>query len=191
MAQFARRDAFGVVAGMAPLPPPLPLLPAWLLWPLRKAALIPAIALTMGSIAASVGAINATTRLLHVFVRVPPTGDGKRRRGTDVMALTAAASTATGVTAFRELFLRPRAPAAVALPIDNVSFVTRLANAGHAMAHYLFHWPYRFRFYSILHAGCSAAVAFVATERMMNPPIAAAAPLPLLRDAEGEEDELH
>jgi hypothetical protein len=144
----------------------------WLIvWPLRKAAVLPAIAIGAVVLGGTVGAFNMTHRVLSLVfpVRV-------RKSGSGAVAWSAAIASGSGVIAIRELFFRPPIAPPPALPVDaSLPFAVRLKNAGLLAAHTVANYPYTFRMTSAMAAGSIAAVAFVIAERFYNADAAARA----------------
>lgn len=95
-----------------------------LLWPLRKAAVIPAALLSATAIGAAFGTFDLSRR--SVSTLIPRHGI---RAGTDSVSAAAAALSAGTVLAVREMLFAPRAVAPPHLPLEGVPMRTRLSNA--------------------------------------------------------------
>jgi hypothetical protein len=138
--------------------------PFWITWPLRKAALVPVVAIGAAALGAAVGAFDLTRRAVSVVLPVR-----KRRPGTSAVAWSAAAVSGGGVLVLRELFFAPNVIPPPALPVDaSVPLPARLRNAGIVAAHTVLHYPYAFRFTGAFAAGAAAAAALVVAEKVFN-----------------------
>lgn len=144
---------------MAPIPP------LWLLlWPLRQAAVIPAVLIGSVVFGGAVGAFDLSRRVTSLAFPVRT-----RRSGTRTVAWSAAITAGGGIVAIREFLFRPPTIPPPGLPVDaSVPLVTRLKHASIISMHTVVHYPYVFRFTNAMLAGGIAGVAYVAAERMFN-----------------------
>lgn len=139
--------------------------PFWIVWPLRKAAAVPAVAIGAAALGAAVGSFDLTRSLTSMVVGRSRTS----RRGTTFVATSAALGIGAGVVALREALFAPLVVPPPVLPIDGqVSMAMRIQNASIIAAHVVKHYPYRFRFTNAFVAGAAAAVAYVASEKLYN-----------------------
>ena len=166
--------------------------PFWVVWPLRKAALVPAgecvyvsaeamhgayrhglipslfddaVAISAVALGAAVGSFDLTKR---VVASVLP-AKTPRRPGSSTVAWSSAIASGSGILVLRELFFAPPVVPGPALPVDaSVPLVVRLRNAGMIAAHAVLHYPYAFRFTGAFAAGSAAAVAYVLADRAFN-----------------------
>jgi hypothetical protein len=145
--------------GMAPFP-------AWLLWPLRKAAIIPVVGITLGAASALYGSFDLSRRVLAFAA--PP--HQPRRTGSNAVAYSAAAALAGTVIGAREMLFKPVIPQAPDLPLDGVPLQVRLRNASVLAMHAVVNYPYRFRFGTSFAAGVAGAVGYVVADRLYNGP---------------------
>lgn len=138
--------------------------PFWITWPLRKAALVPVVAIGATALGAAVGAFDLTRRAAAAVLPVR-----SRRPGTVAVAWSAAAVSGGGVLVLREVFFAPPVIPPPSLPVDvSVPLPSRLRNAGIVAAHTVLHYPYAFRFTGAFAAGAAAALAFVVAEKAFN-----------------------
>jgi len=161
----------------------LPLFKVLLWFPVRKAALIPVVGISVIGLAGWVGSFDLSRGAARMILR-PASGD-KRPAGTGLAAASSALLASGAVLAVREAFGKPFVPPPPSLPTDeSVPLHQRLKNAGSIMRHVATHFPYKFRFMSIFVAGSASGVAYAAAERYMGVKAlevapAAAAPAPL------------
>lgn len=154
---------------------------AWLLWPLRKVAIIPAVGLTVAAVGAVYGSFELTTGLLHLVVRVPQYTvkelriqgreriEQARKAGTDAAAYSSAASTAGGLLVLGELFFKPKMPQPPTFtPVPGQSVMLSAQQKWALWKHFLLHYPYIFRLSSLFSAGAAAGLAYVLTEKAIN-----------------------
>ena len=138
--------------------------PFWVTWPLRKAAVIPAVAIGAIAVGATAGAFDLTYRSASLVLS-PKT----RRNGTALVSWSAALISGSGILAIRELVFAPSVVPPPKLPLDSsVPLPARARNAGIVMMHTVMHYPYQFRFTNAFVVGVAAALAYAVAERAYN-----------------------
>jgi len=147
----------------------MPVWTALLWWPLRKAAIIPGVAISVAGLAALVGTADlaaATVRLV-----LPGSGavaDADKRRFSKLVSVSVAATVSGAIIAARELLLRPTVPPPPPLPVTAGPVRDRIVNAYTVSKHVLTHYPYRFRFATAFVAGGAAGAAYAISDWAYN-----------------------
>lgn len=139
-------------------------------WPLRKAALVPAVVIGVGCVAGFVGAADLSVRAARLVGAGTKKKPEELNKGTQAIAGTVAVSVSAAIVSIREAYFKPAAPPALNLPVESVPISVRLSNASRMMMHSVQHYPYRFRFFSVIMAGSVAGVTYVLAERAYNNP---------------------
>jgi hypothetical protein len=163
--------------------------PWWLLWPLRKAALLPAVGITFAAAGGALGSFDLAKKLSKAVLPSDPTlpagtkkagGGGKGGSAADprppLIVYLSSAAGAAAVVAVRELMFAPVVPPAPVLPVDgSVPMQARLRNAAVMALHTVVHYPYQFRFTTSFVAGTAGGVLFTLAERFFVAPASSSA----------------
>jgi NADH:ubiquinone oxidoreductase subunit 6 (subunit J) len=149
---------------MAPLPFHL------LLWPLRKAAIIPSVAVLSGIVFAYVGAADISYTVSKILLPSKHSGTQKTdANGTQAVASSVALSLSAAIVTVRELYFKPAIAAPPTPPAAaSQSFTAQMSSATASMKHFLQTYPYKFRFTSVVVAGAVAGSTYRATEVAFN-----------------------
>lgn len=139
---------------------------AILLWPLRKAAVVPALLFTSAAVGAAYGSFDLSRRLALAFVEVP---ERKREKdGTVAFALFTSLTFTGLVVAAREALFAPAPVPTPLLSVDSGPLLQRLSNAGRLMQHHTVHYPLRFRFMTAFVSGCVGGMAYPIAVNFFN-----------------------
>ena len=140
-------------------------LPWFVLWTLRKAAVIPAIGIGAVALGSSIGSFDLTYKVVSLVLPPPR----KPQSGTKYVAASAAVAAGGIVVAIRELLpgFRPNIP-----PPPNVAppdFTPQGLKRAYALAlHSVVNYPYKHRFTSFFIAGVAGGIAYLLAERAYN-----------------------
>ncbi len=131
----------------------MPPFTAILLWPLRKAAVLPAIAIGSLAAGAAFGSYDLSRRAASALVAAPAP-PAQQRGGTGSFAAAASLTVTALVVAAREALFAPAPVPSPRLPLDDsVPLAQRLRNAARLVVHHTRHYPLRFRFTTAFVAG--------------------------------------
>jgi hypothetical protein len=128
-----------------------------LLWPLRKAALLPAAVLSSAAFGAAYGSYDLSRRAMSALVPLP--AQGAERPGTTPFSLFTSFTFTCLVVAAREALLAPAPIPTPLLPVDSGPFLQRLRNSALLVRHHTLAYPVRFRFMTAFVAGCVGGCA--------------------------------
>lgn len=137
---------------------------AFLLWPLRKAAVVPIALISAAAGGACWGAYELTRMSVHIIAPPPR----RPRDGTAAIGVGAALGAGGAITAISRVALRPLTPPYVGEPAD--LSLRGLRSAAGAVRHTLVTYPYRWLVLTVFAAGSAAGVAQVFAERAYNAP---------------------
>jgi hypothetical protein len=139
---------------------------ALLLWPVRKAALLPAVVLGGAAVGAAYGSFDLSRRAACTVVTLPPAG--AERPGTAPFAAFTSLTFTTLVVAAREAMFAPAPVPTPLLPVDSGPWLQRLRNAASLVRHHTRHYPLRFRFFTAFFAGSVGGVSWPLAEAFYN-----------------------
>lgn len=149
---------------------PLPLIKFFLLSPLRKAATIPVVAISLISGAALIGSFDLSRGAARLILRPPPP-PASGGRTDSFIATSFSVMVTAGLLTVREVFGRPFVPPPPSLPTGpETPLPLRLQNAAAIWRHVVLSYPYRFRFASVFLAGSCGGVAYAITEKLRGGP---------------------
>jgi hypothetical protein len=139
---------------------------ALILWPLRKAALLPAAVLGGAALGAAYGSYDLSRRAACAVIPLPP--PGAERPGSEPFATFTALSFTALLVAAREAVFAPAPVPTPLLPVDAGPWLARLRNAAALVSHHTRHYPLRFRFYTAFIAGCVGGVSYPLALSLFN-----------------------
>ena len=136
----------------------MPFFLSLLLWPVRKAALLPAAVLGGVAVGAAFGSYDLSRRAACSFIALP--SDIEARPGTQAFSLFTSLSFTTLLVAAREALFAPAPVPAPLLPLESGPILQRLRNAAALVRHHTIHYPLRFRFATAFVAGCVGGISY-------------------------------
>ena len=139
---------------------------ALLLWPVRKAALLPAVVLGGAALGAAYGSFDLSRRAASAVVALPRAG--AERPGTAPFAAFTSLTFTTLVVAAREAMFAPAPVPTPLLPVDAGPWLQRLRNAASLVRHHTRHYPLKFRFFTAFFAGSVGGVSWPLAEAFYN-----------------------
>jgi len=139
--------------------------PWYILWPLRKAAIIPVVVLTVGVTGASFGSFDLARRGLGAFM---PSAK-KERKLTRVVAGGAAVTAMGAAVVVREALFPPHVPAPPSLGLSgSLPLAQLIRNATATALHVVVNYPFSHRFTTSFVAGTSGGLVYAVAAYLYN-----------------------